>query len=112
MRMVLSKNRVWGASWVLLLAAATADEPAAKLPATDAAPFGLAQRQPWTTSRITGSPDPPKPDIVERVFPQLSFENPVELMEQQTTSLMPDLLLLDMTAPKVADLLAYFTSLK
>jgi len=36
----------------------------------------------------------------------------VELMEQQTTSLMPELLLRDMTAQEVADLLAYFTSLK
>ncbi|MBO12437.1 MAG: hypothetical protein CMJ68_16960 [Planctomycetaceae bacterium] len=42
-------------------------------------PFGLDRRIPWTTSTITGSPDPPPPYSVQRVFPKLSFKNPVIL---------------------------------
>src|SRR5262245_29480207 len=36
-------------------------------------------REPWLTSRIVGSPDPPAPYISERVFPNLKFREPVEL---------------------------------
>jgi putative heme-binding domain-containing protein len=39
-------------------------------------PYGIKQRVPWTTSRVTGSPDPPPPYRVERVFPKLTFKNP------------------------------------
>ena len=42
-------------------------------------PFGLDRRVPWTTSTITGSPDPPPPYSVQRVFPKLQFKNPVIL---------------------------------
>ncbi|HEY8506581.1 MAG TPA: PQQ-dependent sugar dehydrogenase, partial [Gemmataceae bacterium] len=38
---------------------------------------GGAERVPWTTSRITGSPDPPPPYRVERAFGHLSFKNPL-----------------------------------
>ncbi len=37
-----------------------------------------APRTPWTTSRVTGSPNPPAPLVVERVFPGIKFENPVD----------------------------------
>lgn len=37
------------------------------------------RRTRWTTSRITGSPEPPLPYVAERVFPALSFTNPVEM---------------------------------
>ncbi len=37
-------------------------------------------RVPWTTSRVIGSPDPPPPFRVERVYPQLTFSNPVSLV--------------------------------
>lgn len=40
-------------------------------------PFGLKVRTPWITSRLTGSPEPPPPYRVERVFPALTFHNPV-----------------------------------
>jgi putative heme-binding domain-containing protein len=40
-------------------------------------PFGLKRRTPWTTSRLTGSPEPPPPYRVERAFPALTFHNPV-----------------------------------
>ena len=39
----------------------------------------LSKRPAWTTSRITGSPNPPRPYRIERVFPRLSFKNPVVL---------------------------------
>lgn len=47
--------------------------------AQDTGPHGIAQRTAWTTSRITGSPEPPPPYQVEQVFPQLKFVNPVIL---------------------------------
>ena len=34
-------------------------------------------RKPWTTSRVLGSPDPPPPFKVVRVFPNLKFEHPL-----------------------------------
>src|SRR5882762_6002752 len=40
--------------------------------------FGLEKRIPWTTSRIAGSPDPPLPYVVKRVFPKLKFKEPVD----------------------------------
>ncbi len=36
-------------------------------------------RLPWTTSRIQGTPEPPLPYTVERVFPGVQFENPVDM---------------------------------
>ncbi|HVK58110.1 MAG TPA: PQQ-dependent sugar dehydrogenase, partial [Candidatus Kapabacteria bacterium] len=38
-----------------------------------------AQRAPWTTSRILGSPDKPYSHKIERRFEGLSFTNPVDL---------------------------------
>jgi putative heme-binding domain-containing protein len=40
-------------------------------------PFGIKARTPWTTSRLTGSPEPPPPYRVERAFPALMFNNPL-----------------------------------
>jgi putative heme-binding domain-containing protein len=42
-------------------------------------PFGIAQRTPWTTSRVHGSPEPPPPYRIERAFPKLTFKNPLLL---------------------------------
>src|SRR5476651_1825663 len=42
-------------------------------------PAKNAKRIPWTTSRLTGSPDPPHPYKVERAFPKLTFKNPLLL---------------------------------
>ncbi len=36
-----------------------------------------AKRVPWTTSRVTGTPEPPHPFAVERAFPKLTFKNPL-----------------------------------
>ena len=39
-----------------------------------------ATRVPWTTSRIIGLPGPPEPYKLERAFPKLSFQKPVEMV--------------------------------
>jgi uncharacterized repeat protein (TIGR03806 family) len=39
--------------------------------------FGLKKGTSWTTSHITGSPEPPHPYRIERVFPKLTFRNPL-----------------------------------
>ncbi|HEU0011577.1 MAG TPA: PQQ-dependent sugar dehydrogenase, partial [Verrucomicrobiae bacterium] len=38
-----------------------------------------APRAPWTSNHVIGSPNPPAPYTVERVYPQLSFDNPLDL---------------------------------
>ena len=43
-------------------------------------PFGIEKRDPWSTSKMVGTPEPPSPYLLERVFPQLTFKNPVELL--------------------------------
>ena len=40
---------------------------------------GIEKRVPWTTSRITGSPDPPLPYVTERAFPALRFNQCLDL---------------------------------
>jgi uncharacterized repeat protein (TIGR03806 family) len=49
------------------------------LPTFAAEPFGIETRTPWTTSTVRGSPDPPLPLRAQRVFPKLSFKNPVTI---------------------------------
>ena len=43
-------------------------------------PYGIEKRIPWTTSRITGSPDPAAPYRIKRVFPKLTFSNAVDFI--------------------------------
>ena len=38
-----------------------------------------APRAPWTSNRVIGSPNPPAPFAVERVFPKITLEHPVDL---------------------------------
>jgi uncharacterized repeat protein (TIGR03806 family) len=38
-----------------------------------AKPFGLDKREPWTTSKVVGSPEPPPPYQMSRVYPKLKF---------------------------------------
>ena len=47
-----------------------------------------AERAAWTSSRIVGSPDPPKAYHVERVYENLQFDQPVELMPLGDTGKM------------------------
>ena len=37
------------------------------------------QREAWTTSRVYGSPEPPLPYVVERVYPELTLVRPLDL---------------------------------
>ena len=39
--------------------------------------YGIPKRMPWTTSRLTGTPEPPPPYRIERAFPKLTFKNPL-----------------------------------
>jgi uncharacterized repeat protein (TIGR03806 family) len=43
-------------------------------------PFGIEKRIPWTGSKVIGSPEPPPPYRTERVFPQLKFFEPLEIV--------------------------------
>jgi putative heme-binding domain-containing protein len=52
----------------------------ALLPAAARAQPQTKTRAPWTTSRITGSPEPPRPYVAERIFPSLEFNQPLELV--------------------------------
>jgi len=40
---------------------------------------GIDKRVLWTTSRVQGSPEPPPPYRLEKVFADLTFEEPLEL---------------------------------
>jgi hypothetical protein len=50
------------------------------LSALDAAENDAAKRVPWTTSRITGSPEPPLPYVTQRAFPALKFTQCLDLV--------------------------------
>ena len=45
-----------------------------------ARPYGLERRVAWTTSRITGSPEPPSLYQTYRVFENVEFKSPVEMV--------------------------------
>jgi putative heme-binding domain-containing protein len=47
--------------------------------ALNARTCAAAPRQPWTSNRVIGSPNPPAPYSVERVFPKLAFTNPIDM---------------------------------
>lgn len=49
------------------------------------APYGLAARVPWTTSRIEGTPEPPPKYTVQRAFPKLKFDQPVFIVQEPGT---------------------------
>src|ERR1041385_3184638 len=37
-----------------------------------------AARTPWVSNRVVGSPYPPSPYVAERLFPKITFEQPVD----------------------------------
>jgi uncharacterized repeat protein (TIGR03806 family) len=43
------------------------------------AAFGIDKREPWTTSRVIGSPEPPPPYRLRNAFPKLKFDEALEL---------------------------------
>jgi glucose/arabinose dehydrogenase len=51
-------------------------------PGTATRPYGLEKRLPLTTSRVVGAPDPPPPNRVQRVFPNLSPKFPIAVVHQ------------------------------
>src|SRR5439155_13903670 len=53
--------------------------PRQGLSAPDKKPFDLDKRVPWTTSKITGSPEPPPPYRSETAFPKLKFFEPLDM---------------------------------
>jgi len=69
------------AIWTSLVTAAIAEAGKAEQGRQRArrAAVGIDERVPWTTSRITGSPEPPSKYVVERVFPALTFDQPEEM---------------------------------
>ncbi|MFP6765991.1 MAG: PQQ-dependent sugar dehydrogenase [Planctomycetaceae bacterium] len=46
----------------------------------DDTPSASRRRVPWTTSRITGSPALPAPYRIERLYPELAFDQPVAMV--------------------------------
>jgi putative heme-binding domain-containing protein len=59
---------------------------AAKPPEPTDADAAKSARTPWTTSRVTGSPDPPPPFQVVRAYPNLKFEHPLLIVRCPGTS--------------------------
>ena len=49
------------------------------------AAFEIKQRQPWATSRVKGSPEPPLPYRAQRVFQHLNFKQPTVLTNAPST---------------------------
>src|SRR5262245_49683012 len=52
-------------------------------------PLSAAERTPWTSSKLHGSPEPPAPYVVERAFPQLTFSEPIEAVMVPGTKRLP-----------------------
>src|ERR1043165_3944252 len=73
----------WGLSgvWCLVFGVFSAG----LLHAADEAPFGIDHRIPWTTSRVIGSPDPPLPYTIERVFTNLTWKEPAFITPEPDT---------------------------
>lgn len=67
-----SAVRYAAACTVVGFAVAVLDVAAGETPST-------GQRVPWTTSRLTGSPEPAPPYKTVRVFPQVTFKQPLEI---------------------------------
>jgi putative heme-binding domain-containing protein len=74
MKTLLSLTGLLGlAAALALFGSASRHQSRANPPKANAA----AKRAAWTTSRITGSPEPPHPYRIERSFPNLVFKNPL-----------------------------------
>ncbi len=58
-----------GLTFIWAYRSMTGQEPEAK--------ENLVRRVPWTTSKLTGTPEPPHPYKAERAFPNLAFREPV-----------------------------------
>src|SRR6516225_1174209 len=45
-------------------------------------PYGIDRRIPLTTSKVVGSPEPPPPYRVRRVYPDLKISYPIHVVHQ------------------------------
>lgn len=54
--------------------------PPAEAKPADAKAFDTTKRVPWTTSKLVGSPEPPDPFTMTKVYPKLSFFEALELV--------------------------------
>src|SRR5947209_19635313 len=50
------------------------------LQGAESRPFGIEKRTLWTTSRVLGSPEPPRPYSTEIAFPKRRFDHAVDLV--------------------------------
>ena len=64
---------------ILLLAARSGVLPSSAAAPTNDPPFGIQQRIPWTNSHVIGSPEPPLPYTVEKVFTNIHWRSPIFL---------------------------------
>src|SRR5436190_2076343 len=48
-------------------------------------PFGIDHRIAWTTSRVTGSPDPPLPYTVRKTFTNITWKAPIFIAPEPDT---------------------------
>jgi len=48
-------------------------------------PFGLSKRVPFTTSRLSGTPEPPPPFQAKRIYPNLKFDQPLHVIKEPTS---------------------------
>lgn len=76
MLMTTNKNALLCAA-LILISALQAASPNKGM--ADPPQFGLEKRVAWTTSQITGSPEPPLPYVTEQVFPALKFNQCVDI---------------------------------
>ncbi len=58
-------------------AAPKPSEGSTKEESADDSPYGFDKRPPWTTSTVVGSPEPPLPYELKRIFPKLKFASPI-----------------------------------
>jgi putative heme-binding domain-containing protein len=77
------RRRFWFAAVLLVvgLAAACSVGPKTTAPMANTTdpPFGIPARVAWTAGRVSGSPDALPPFQTERVFPNISFNSPLDI---------------------------------
>ena len=83
------RNLLRAGSFSLLIVSTALVQPIFADDESADAPFGLDRRIPWTTSRVTGSPEPPLPFVAEEAFPNIPWERPLYIKpEPGTTNLI------------------------
>ena len=65
------------AAGVYVVSPSTSAKPAEPEPVRK--PFGIEKREPWTKSKVVGSPEPPDPYTMVKTYPKLTFNEALEL---------------------------------